>query len=122
MVQRIFSTPNAVVAQTWCDLAGIKMKAGKLNEAESLLRKSLGIFSADYVRGNRILATTELDLASCLTAQERYDEAEQLFLKASEDINASQSENSPVRQHAKQKIMELYSRSKKAPNPLLLDL
>jgi len=77
--RRLFSAPDADLAQSLHDLAALQWKQGDYTGAKELYDEALGMRITLFGELNEETAMTRNDVAACLDRLKRHDEAEQLF-------------------------------------------
>jgi len=107
---RALSKPddNPFYANPQLELGLILDKMGKLDEAESHLRKALEIRHRLVPPGNQLIGITEGALGECLTLQRRYGDAEPLLLDSYQVIRSTTVENDSRRDEARGRLAVLY--------------
>jgi serine/threonine-protein kinase len=104
-------TPDFIIALEYVGLS--VTRTGKPKAAEPLLRESLGRAGKTFPAGDVRVPLIESALGECLTAQNRFAEAEPLVVHAYETLKAGQGEKSPLTALAAKRAAELYGRWRK---------
>jgi tetratricopeptide (TPR) repeat protein len=89
-------------------LARTLLGQGAAAQAEPLLREIVAVAEGIHPAGHWLTATYRIDLGRCLTALERYFEAETLLLRGYEDVSAAPDERGELPPKAVRAIVELY--------------
>lgn len=83
-------------------------KTGKSQEGETILREAVKLRTDSLPKEHFWVALANDALGECLTAQDRYDEAEPLLLQSYESLKSSQGANNPRTRLALQRLVVLY--------------
>ncbi|MEO6969454.1 MAG: serine/threonine-protein kinase, partial [Chthoniobacterales bacterium] len=95
--------PTALITQGL-----ILNKTGKSQEGETILREAVKLRTDSLPKEHFWVALANDALGECLTAQDRYDEAEPLLLQSYESLKSSQGANNPRTRLALQRLVVLY--------------
>lgn len=108
------STPRYINFATALTVKGLVLnKGGRPVEAEKMLREALTLHEENLPRGHFLTALTKGALGECLTAQQKYIDAEPLLLASYESLTHSQEGDNPRTSLAKRRLCELYTASGK---------
>jgi serine/threonine-protein kinase len=83
-------------------------QTGRIDEAEKLLREAVRIRTENMPETHFLRATANGALGEFLTAQSRFSDAEPFLVASYESLKKSQTENSPRRRRALQRLANLY--------------
>lgn len=88
--------------------AQVLIEQGKPEQAEPLLREVLRFRQEQQEEGHWETAEAKVALGTCLTALQRYDEAEALLVEGRDVLKAVFAANHPLRQQAEEALIHLY--------------
>jgi tetratricopeptide (TPR) repeat protein len=100
--------PVDLLVQSLDLLADIRMRNGTPEAAEPLLREGLQIRRTSLPHDDPTIATTHSLLGGCLTAQERYEEAEPLVLQSFADLQCLEGGEADLCRVTCGRIIDLY--------------
>ncbi|MFL6334767.1 MAG: protein kinase domain-containing protein [Pyrinomonadaceae bacterium] len=108
------SNPRYINFATALTVKGLILNKGRRTaEAEKILREALKLREENLPKGHFMTALTEGALGECLTAQQKYTDAEPLLLASYDSLVHSQEGDNPRISLAKRRLCELYTASGK---------
>jgi hypothetical protein len=97
-----------LVARALAGLGAVLLELAQAQEAEPLLRESVTIRRERLPSGDWRTANVESLLGGCLTALERYEEAEPLLLNSYRGFQAAREPPTKRVEQAGQRVLRLY--------------
>ncbi|CAN5365258.1 serine/threonine-protein kinase [soil metagenome] len=110
-IYRAGTSPKYVNYPTALTIQGlIYSHTGRAADAEKLMREAVALRQENLPREHFLLATANGALGEFLTAQDRFDEAEELLTSSFESLKTSQSPDSPRIKAAANRLVDLYTK------------
>ena len=106
MLEKLGLTRHYLSVRGTTSLGRILVRAGRLREAETLVRATLEI--AKSIQNARAVALAQGQLGECLTAEGRYAEAEPLLLASEATFRERYGEKHTTVREAKDRLQKLY--------------